>query len=228
MKKILVYVLALSAILNLSSFCSAADSRAVCKVRCKSKKVALTFDDGPHPVYTPEILDILSEYGVKATFFIVGENAEEHPDLIIDEIAGGHEIGCHTYSHSFINKLNSDQMKSELTKSESVMSSICDYKINYVRPPGGIYGDTFCTISEKFGYKIVLWSVDTCDWKRPSSEYIVNVINAEVGPGDIILMHDYVAGGPSSTPYALKSVIPSLLENGYEFVTLTELLSQDS
>ncbi len=226
MKRYSEAILSVICALFLSVTCSASEGGALCRAECKEKKIALTFDDGPHPVYTPEILEILSEYRVRATFFVVGENAEKYPDIIIDEIAGGHEIGNHTYSHAFINKLSVDETAAELEKNESVINAICERKIRYVRPPGGIYGDPFLRICEDFGYTVVLWSVDTRDWKRPGAAYIEDTVNSEVGPGDIILMHDYVAGGPSSTPEALRSLIPSLLGQGYEFVTLDELTSR--
>ena len=201
---------------------------AVCRVGCGDKRIALTFDDGPHPVYTPEILGILSEYGVKATFFVVGTNAELYPDIIIDEISCGHEIGNHTYSHEYLCDLTATEIKEQLERNEKTISDICDYKFKLLRPPGGIICDSLKSISESLSYKVVLWSVDTRDWTVPEPERIINNVKNNVKGGDVILMHDYVCGERSSTAVALRSVIPYLLDEGYEFVTVSELICAGS
>ena len=225
MKRIISLALFLCLAVQLFAPCRAYRGGAVCRVGCCGKKIALTFDDGPHPVYTREILDILSEYGVRATFFIVGKNAEEYPDLIIDEIADGHELGSHTYSHKYINRLSDEEITDELSENEEVISAICDYRFKNIRPPGGIYSDYLEKAAQEFSYNVVLWSVDTRDWTRPDPERIVRAVESNVKDGDIILMHDYVAGGASSTPAALRRIIPDLLERGFEFVTVSELLA---
>ena len=225
MKRSISVFLFISCAVQLFLPCRAYSTEAVCRVDCSGKKIALTFDDGPHPVYTREILDILSEYGVSATFFIVGKNAEKYPDLIIDEIADGHELGSHTYSHRFMNKLCEVEINDEISENEEVISAICDYRFKNIRPPGGIYADSLERAAEEFSYNIVLWSVDTRDWTRPDPERIVMTVESQVTDGDIILMHDYVAGGASSTPAALRRIIPDLLERGFEFVTVSELLA---
>ena len=225
MKRALIFILLFSFVIHLCVPSRAYFTGAICRVECDDKKIALTFDDGPHPVYTREILDILSEYGVRATFFIVGKNAEEYPDLIIDEIADGHELGSHTYSHKFMKGLSDNEITNELTENEEVISTICDYRFKSIRPPGGIYSDCLERAAEEFSYNVVLWSVDTRDWTRPDPERIVLAVESNVKDGDIILMHDYVSGGASSTPAALRRIIPDLLERGFEFVTVSELLA---
>ena len=218
------FLLSASVLLLSGAGYKAVDDHVICKADCVSNKIALTFDDGPHPVYTQEILDILSEYGIRATFFIIGKNAEQYPDLVIDELSSGHELGSHTYSHRFINRLCRTEINEELTKNEKVIGDICDYKFKYMRPPGGICKDALRSISEELSYDIVLWSVDTRDWTRLDPTRIAANVSSSVSGGDIILMHDYVAGGPSTTPAALRLLIPDLLERGFEFVTLSELI----
>ena len=152
----------------------------------------------------------------------------KYPDLIIDEIAEGHEIGTHTYSHAFVNKLNENQIEYEIKENERILKENCDYKIKYIRPPGGILTDSFIKICDEFGYSTVLWSVDTRDWARPDASNIESVVLSTVKGGDIILMHDYVAGGPSTTPDALRKIISALLDKRYEFVTLSDLIASDT
>lgn len=189
------------------------------------KYIALTFDDGPHKSYTPQILDILSEYNVKATFFIVGKNCEKYPELaerIIDE---GHEIGNHTYSHlTNIAKADEGTILRELLRVEDALHELRGYRPRVFRPPGGIYNATIDRIATQLNYTAVLWNVDTHDWKCPPSPRIASEVLNKVKPGYIILMHDYVVGA-SNTPAALRKFLPSLIESGYRFVTVTELIN---
>lgn len=188
----------------------------------KKKMIALTFDDGPHPVHTPEILDILKEYGVHATFFVIGQNAEYYPELIRRELAEGHEIGNHTYSHPHVSKITTDQLLNEILDTEDVLLSVCGYQPRLFRPPEGCYSEVIGNLLVRMDYVPVIWSVDTLDWKRPAASAIENRILGHVKSGDIILCHDYVT--KSNTPAALRKVIPALLEEGYEFVTVSELM----
>ena len=187
------------------------------------KKIALTFDDGPHPEYTGEILDILKEYGIKATFFVIGENADLYPELIEREVAEGHEIGNHTVSHTSLLKADRAKMDAEVGSFSSLLEERFGYKTSLLRPPGGSYNEAVTAYAKENGYHIILWSVDTRDWAHtPASEIRKNVIK-NTSDGAIILFHDYVAG-KSPTPEALRSVIPELLAKGYEFVTVSELI----
>ena len=206
---------------------SSTPCRIVSRIFTDEKVVALTFDDGPHPKYTDEILDILSEYGVKATFFVIGKNVDENPGILKREVDEGHEIGNHTYDHSYMNSLNVSGVLSEIKNCESSVISAGGPKASLLRPPGGICSSKLkkqCGVS---GYSIVLWSVDTRDWTRPSAQNIINTVLNNVTSGDIILMHDYVSG-KSNTPEALKSIIPALIDEGYNFVTVSELINLNS
>jgi len=186
-------------------------------------KIALTFDDGPHPRYTPKILDILEEYGVKATFFVVGVNAEYYPDTMEKIIEKGHEIGNHTYSHPHVSCLNSETLEREVEKCESARYGLTDYKTKLFRPPEGMIDADVRTVLRSLDYKVILWDIDTQDWANTPPDKISDYVVENVTSGDIILMHDYVAHN-SPTPDALRSFLPKLLEKGYHFVVVSELI----
>lgn len=203
-----------------------AESIAVKSADTDEKVIALTFDDGPHGVYTEEILDILAEYGIKATFFVVGENAESYPQIIEREVVEGHELGNHTYSHPMdFSSFDINETVEEIHRTEEALNSAAEYRPKLFRPPGGAWGETLSKALERYDYKLVLWSVDTKDWKRPSAEIIADEVLRSVKPGAIILFHDFVSL-KSNTPDALRIIIPELIKEGYEFLTVSELLSR--
>ena len=187
------------------------------------KKIALTFDDGPHKKYTEEILDILDEYSVKATFFVVGVCAEKYPEIVAREIASGHEIGNHTYSHAHLRNIDSSVLVGEIEKAENLIFDRVNYRTTLFRPPEGVCNETVKAVARDMDYSIVLWTVDTRDWVPSSREKIISSVLDKVDGGEIILMHDYVAK-KSNTPDALRVIIPALLERGFTFVTVSELL----
>ncbi len=186
-------------------------------------KIALTFDDGPHREKTLDILDVLQENNVKATFFIVGENVKGNEDIIERIIADGHEIGNHTFDHKYLFKVDRRVMEREIDLCDDEIFNYSEYNATLFRPPGGIYNDELMSVCSERGYDMVLWSVDTRDWAGTSSQDIESEILANMEDGAIILMHDYVCG-ESYTAEALKSVIPKLKELGYGFVTVSELI----
>ncbi len=188
------------------------------------RRIALTFDDGPHPVYTPLILDILAEYGIRATFFLVGENAVQYPETVLRIQREGHEIGNHTYDHEYLHKKSMDAVMQEIVRAEDAVLAICDQRPKLLRPPGGLYDAAVCDAARAADYEVILWSIDTLDWAHTPSETIAETVRNEVTTGDIILCHDYIGGKPSPTPAALRIFIPELLARGYEFVTVSELL----
>lgn len=188
------------------------------------RNIALTFDDGPHPIYTAEILDILAEYGIRATFFVIGENAEQYPDLLQRELTEGHEIGNHTQSHPLRN-LSREQMEQEISACETTIGELLDRRTHLFRPPGGIISQTVMALAEHHSYRVILWSIDTRDWAHcPVPDITKNVLD-HISDGDIILMHDAI-DKPSPTPDALRVLIPELLAQGYHFVTVSELLAE--
>ncbi len=187
------------------------------------KSVALSFDDGPHPYYTPLILEILAEYDIRATFFMVGENITYYTAAAEAVLEAGHEIGNHTYSHKRFNRMSEHEMESEIAACEDAISSISEYRPRFVRPPEGQMNEAMRRVIGHLGYRIVLWDVDTRDWAHTPPAAICEHILATVKPGDIILMHDFI-GHDSPTPEALRLIIPALLSEGYRFVTVGELV----
>lgn len=200
-----------------------ASSDVVYSMHTNDKTIALTFDDGPHPRYTAEILDILGEYDIKATFFTIGQNVDLYSDVVKELYAAGHEIGNHTYTHSNMKFLTEEKISSEINDTENAVYGNIAYRTKLLRPPGGMLCDTVCKVAEEKGYTIVCWSVDTLDWAHTPSNEIVNHVLSSVKGGDIILFHDFVSG-ESTTIDALKIIIPTLLEEGYRFVTVSELI----
>lgn len=183
----------------------------------QTKKVALTFDDGPHPSYTEQLLDGLKKRGVKATFFVTGEHASLHPDIIERMVKEGHLIGNHTYSHMQLNAANLEAYKNELKKTNEVLREITGEDVLYVRPPYGTWDKSLETELNMFP---VFWSVDPLDWCSTNASGITSKVVNEVEENDIILMHDYF----ETSVTAALDVVDELLAEGYAFVTVEELM----
>lgn len=190
------------------------------------REIALSFDDGPHPYYTPLILDILAEYNIRATFFMVGENVNYYPAAAEAVLSAGHEIGNHTFSHCKFNRMSEHEMREEISACEDAISSVGEYRPHFIRPPEGQMNDTMRRVIGALDYRIVLWDIDTRDWAHTPPQTICAQILSTVKEGDIILMHDFI-GHDSPTPEALRLVIPRLLEEGYRFVTVGEMIDGD-
>lgn len=186
-------------------------------------EIALSFDDGPHPTYTQEILSILAEYGVPATFFMVGENVLYYPEAAEAVLAAGHEIGNHSYDHRRLTKLNEAGVRSQVSRCEEALASLGEYRPHLLRPPEGAMNATVRRVARAEGYRLILWDIDTRDWAHTPPDTITRNVLESVQAGDIILMHDYI-GHDSPTPAALRRLIPALLERGYRFVTVSRLI----
>ena len=186
-------------------------------------KIALTFDDGPHPRYTIEILNILEEYNVPATFFFVGENVSYYPDAARKVVEKGHEVGNHTFSHPCVKKQGEEAFRQELVKSEEVIQKVTGKRPILFRPPQGSWNTQVYEIAREKGYSVILWDIDTLDWAHTPSNKISEYVVSNAKSGNIILMHDYHSGGCTTTD-ALRSFIPKLLERGFRFVTVSELI----
>lgn len=212
---IILLALVLGLYINSSFYCDAED---------EPKRVALTFDDGPHYKYTEEILDILKKYDVRATFFTVGTNVRRFPELIKRELSEGHEVANHTYSHKHMAKLTDSEFKDEVEGWENVIYETHGYTSDMFRPPEGILTDTERQVITELGYNIVLWSIDTRDWAHNKVDRIVDTVISDVTDGSVILFHDFVSGD-SPTPQAVEIIIPKLKEMGYEFVTVSQLMN---
>ena len=181
------------------------------------KHIALTFDDGPHPYYTEQLLDGLKERGVIATFFVTGEHATLHPELIIRMQEEGHVIGNHTYSHMQLRQDNRDAFKKELQQTNKILKELTGEDVVYVRPP---YGSWDKELEKELNMIPVLWSVDPLDWCTENVQTVVRRVREKVQDNSIILMHDYF---DTSVTAALQ-IVDELLEEGYEFVTVEEML----
>ena len=202
---------------------ASASSDVVYSWQSSGKSIALTFDDGPHPRYTEEILDILDEYGIRATFFFIGVNVEAYPDEARLVKQKGHEIGNHTYSHQNLRELSYADICNEIDYGEVAVYNVTGYRTNLLRPPEGKMSDILLSEADERDYNVICWSIDTLDWAHTPTEQIVDNVLNSTEPGDIILFHDFVSGD-SPTPAALRRIIPTLLQRGYEFVTVSELL----
>lgn len=185
--------------------------------------IALTFDDGPHPRYTPQILEILEEYGITATFFVIGINAVNYPTAMQKLIDSDCEIGNHTYNHHRLDK-GKEKCIAEIQKCEEQIIGHINSDSKLLRPPQGKLNAETISAANDLDYNIILWSIDTLDWDHNSPQNIAKLVSSSVKGGDIILMHDYISGG-SPTCEALRIIIPDLLSKGYEFVTISELIS---
>lgn len=192
------------------------------------KKVALTFDDGPDAKYTPQIIDILKKENVSATFFVTGEHAAAHPEVMKLIVNSGFEIGNHSWDHSNLTTLDSQRLADEIDKTDEVIQRFTGKPSTLVRPPYGALSKEVVDYAEK-AHQIICWSVDTRDWEGISAEKIVENVKKEVKPGAIILQHS--AGGKkgnlSNTVAALPQLIHYLKEHGYQFATVSELVQQN-
>ena len=182
-----------------------------------AKKIALTFDDGPHPRYTEQLLDGLKERNVVATFFVTGENAQNYPNIIRREQDEGHLIGNHTYSHIQLTSGNRETFREELVKTNEILENITGEKVSFVRPPYGSWDKSF---EKELNMFPVLWNIDPLDWCSHNAECIAAKVVEKAGDGDIILMHDYY---DTSVTAALE-VVDVLQKRGFQFVTVEEIL----
>jgi peptidoglycan-N-acetylglucosamine deacetylase len=185
----------------------------------KSPAIALTFDDGPHPEYTLKLLAILRKYHVKATFFVVGELAEQHPELIRAEVADGHLVGDHTYHHVNLTKIPFGEIATEWEAGREVIESITGQPVRYCRPPGGDYDKEVITAATDLGLTTVLWTDDPGDYASPGAKVIEKRVLEFVSNGGILLLHD----GVQQTIDILPQLIETLQRRGFRFVTADEL-----
>lgn len=188
----------------------------------KNKVVALTFDDGPDNTNTPKLLDILKEQGVKVTFFFIGKKVDGCEKVIERAYEEGHLIGGHTYNHSYLTKISSNQAEDELTKVDDKIYSVIGRKIVFIRPPCGDINQQVGNIYTKHKYKAVLWSIDTRDWENHNKNMIISNVVSRVSTSDIILLH--MDGAQAATLEAMPEVIKNLKDKGYSFERVDQLL----
>ena len=192
------------------------------------KRIALTFDDGPDPRFTEDVLNVLNQYNVSGTFFLMGSRAIAYPEIVERINNEGHVIGNHTYFHpNLVKEADIPTLEREVTRTENTLNDIIDYRTSLFRPP---YGFLYNELVEKLAemqYLIIGWSVDSLDWEEDPPEVIASNVLDNVHPGAIILMHDGADwdGDRTNTIAALRQIIPALQKQGYEFVTVPELLN---
>jgi len=186
------------------------------------KIVTLTFDDGPDPVNTPKILEILEKYHVPATFFVVGHKARQYEDLLMLIDQNGHLIGNHSFSHAFFFDLfGRKKMEQDLLKAEGIIKKLTGRRPLLFRPPYGVTNPTVAKVVKKLGYKVIGWSARSLDTTIKDAEKIAGRVIGKLHPGAVILMHDT----QNITPAALEKVINKAKDKGYRFVGLEEMFS---
>lgn len=199
--------------------------------RFGEKVVSLTFDDGPSPVYTPKILDVLKEHKVKATFFVTGRHVKKYPEIARRIVKEGHDIGNHSYSHCNMILLNEKQLFNEISQAEQAIVESTGLRPVLFRPPRGIYNNRVRQRVLAEGYRIVLWSVSSLDWSFLSPKAIAFRVRQFVRNGSIILLHDggslvkREGGSRKGTVHSLPLIISFLKSRDYQIVPVSELVT---
>ncbi len=187
--------------------------------------VAMTFDDGPHASNTPKLLNMLKQRNIKATFYVVGKNVREYPDIVRRILAEGHEIGNHTWDHQALSGMSAEKVHQELAMTHNAVLEVAGYQMRTMRPP---YGATNIRVKQQcyqeFGYPTIMWSIDPLDWKRPGPSVVAQRIISNAHAGAIILAHDI----HESTINAMPETLDALLAKGYRFVTVSQLLNMQT
>ncbi|HXH60962.1 MAG TPA: polysaccharide deacetylase family protein [Fimbriimonadaceae bacterium] len=185
------------------------------------REVALTIDDGPYGKTTSEILDTLRKEDVKATFFVVGRHVDEHPDLVRQMMAEGHEVGNHTYTHPRLTQITLQQARVELEECEDAVFRATGAHMDLMRPPGMNYDERLLHLAQDMGYTTVHWNAVAGDYLPVKPEMIMKRILWQTHPGSVILLHD-----TEETSQALPRLIERLKSDGYRFVTVTQMLAR--
>ncbi len=195
---------------------TAAESRPVYELDAARKVVAITVDDGPDPRYTPSVLALLDQYGIRASFFLIGENADVHPDLVREVAARGHHIANHSWSHPDLSGLSAAKVRDELGRTSDLLGRLTGRAPTWFRAPGGGWSPTVLKVGAELGMRPMAWSVDPQDWATPGTDVITKRLEKELRPGAIVLTHDG-GGDRSQTVAALKTFLPMLIDSGYRF-----------
>ncbi len=194
----------------------------VARVNVPRKVVALTFDDGPHGSLTPKVLDILARYNVKCTFFLQGINVKRYPNVVARMAREGHEPASHTWNHICMTRSSRATCESQLRKTDDAIREITGVSPKLVRPPyGAVNASLYTWMNQSFGYKTVLWDVDTNDWRKPGVSTVVSRAVNGARPGSIILVHDI----HSSTVQAIDGIVRGLIARGFQLVTVSDLIA---
>ncbi|WP_427181101.1 polysaccharide deacetylase family protein [Paenibacillus sp. TC-CSREp1] len=194
------------------------------QVTVQEKVVAFTFDDGPHPVYTPQVLDIFRRAGGHATFFMIGEEMEAHPDIAAEVHREGHEIANHTYTHPNLTELTLEEAGEELRRAEQLVQKVTGGSARSFRPPYFGVNDDILALAAERGYRTIGAANGAArDWDNPGTEHIVEHSRSAVKPGSVLIFHDGY-GDRSQTVEAVRVLVEELTADGYRLVTVSELL----
>lgn len=199
---------------------------AIAGTNTDHKVVALTFDHSWGNKFTPSILDTLKRHNLKVTFFIMGPWAKKYPEVARQMVADGHEIASHGYRHENYGDMTPEWVKEDILKAHALIKEVTGVDPTLIRPPNGHYSQRSLKATDELGYKTIIWNVDSLDWKNPGRDVIIERVMKRLKPGAIILMH------ASDTPVQTAEALPILLEKikaeGYQIVTVSELLSKYS
>jgi peptidoglycan/xylan/chitin deacetylase (PgdA/CDA1 family) len=203
------------------------DKKKIYYKKSSVNQVALTFDDGPDSKYTPQILDILKEHNVKATFFLLGKLSQKYQGVVKRIAREGHTIANHTWSHANLTQLETDEVEAEVEKTTKIIKEITNRKVNLLRPPYGHFSNELREMFAQTNYEIIHWSVDTLDWRAKNKQEIIDKVEGQLHNGAIILLHS--AGGPTQdltpTVQALPELIEEIKARGLDLVTVDDLLN---
>lgn len=202
--------------------------RVAWRAPIKERKIALTFDDGPHPIYTLQLLEILARFKAPATFFLIGKHIKNNVSIAKETTLAGHEVGNHTFTHQPMWQLTDSEMTDEIRRTDDLLRSLNGSVPKFLRPPMGLFSRRVLNIVEKTGYRTVVGDVYPRDPHLPGREKILQRVLRRVIKGSIIILHDGGNGNHvdrSQTIWAVERLIPKLQEKGFELVTLSDLLS---
>jgi len=189
------------------------------------KGIALTFDDGPDPVSTPKLLDALAAANVKATFFLIGQNAEAHPDLVKRIDAEGHAIGNHSYCHNnWLSFYSKTKLFNDITQCNNIIASIIEKKPMFFRVPFGVTSPQYTDVLGRTGHTSIGWSLRSYDTMTDSVDKLVNTVSSQMKNGEILLLHD----GQNVTTEALPKILAECKTKGIDVVPLPEFISKDA
>ncbi|MFI5674382.1 polysaccharide deacetylase family protein [Streptomyces cellulosae] len=180
----------------------------------RGSTMVLTFDDGPDPRYTPHILDTLAEYDVRAMFFVCGEMASYHPDLLVRMADDGHVVGNHTWSHPLLTRLSRGRIRYEMERTSDLIEDVYGERPQWFRAPYGAWNRAAFQLGAELGMEPLAWTIDTLDWTRPGTRAIVGRVEHGAAPGVVVLSHD-AGGDRTQSVRALRDYLPHLLDCGY-------------
>ncbi|SDI25954.1 polysaccharide deacetylase family protein [Natribacillus halophilus] len=193
----------------------------------EERNVALTFDDGPDDVVTPAVLDKLNEYDIEATFFLIGERVEAHPEVVERILDEGHVVANHSWNHPEFPEISYEDAEQQINRTETALQDVTGEEVRLFRPPYGAQTEDHVQIMDELDYSNIIWSQDSLDWKDLEVEEVADNILSDISYGAIVLQHSAGLEGDEGlmvTVDALDKVIPALQEDDVEFVTVDELL----